>query len=437
MKPKLLRGAPALAYVALAVADATLAGKEGTTSRRLRFLTKPALMPTLAVAMHQATPGDPLVRRGVSTAQAFSWGGDVALLGTSEKAFLGGVGSFLAAHLAYIATFTARRDRAGLAQHRGPRTAAALWLATAPVMSAAAWRKDRDLAAPVAVYSTALATMFATATVLDPALSRRGRRAVAAGAALFLTSDTLLATQKFLLPADNPSARGSGDGDVHRRSGAHRRGRIVPLSPSIGVVATPSGRRTWSPGTAMASVSMATARPARRPPWPGSIEATCKDGSGHVTRPRTRNRHGSKLVESEVVRAGDLDDLPAQALVDDCLEHHLGYVADSDEVDRVLTATEHERAPQPAGGVAEDLEMQLRERGRPDDGPRHARCPEGRLSGRLHPEERDGMIRAGVEDRGEHHVGTGSLGRVDQVPVAVAVDGGRTHPARSRQALHG
>ena len=103
MKPALKRVAPALAYVALAVADATLAGREGTTARRLRFVTKPALMPTLSVAMHQAKPGDPLVRAGVTTAQAFSWGGDVALLGSSEKAFLGGVGSFFGAHLAYIA----------------------------------------------------------------------------------------------------------------------------------------------------------------------------------------------------------------------------------------------------------------------------------------------------------------------------------------------
>ncbi len=186
------------------MADATLAGREGTTARRLRFVTKPALMPTLSVAMHQAKPGDPLVRAGVTTAQAFSWGGDVALLGSSEKAFLGGVGSFFGAHLAYIATFAARRDRARTSEHRGPKAAMLLWLTTAPVMSAAAWRQDRDLAGPVAAYSTALAAMFATATLLDPRLSRRGRRAVAAGAALFLTSDTLLGAQKFLLPEENP-----------------------------------------------------------------------------------------------------------------------------------------------------------------------------------------------------------------------------------------
>src|SRR4051794_21990077 len=136
----------------------------------MRYLTKPALMPTLSVAMHRAKPGDALVRRGVTAAQVFSWGGDVALLGSSEKAFLGGVGSFLGAHLAYIATFTARRDRDRdrARPHRGPKIAAALWLTTAPVMAIAAWRKERELAGPVAAYSTALAAMFATATLLDP-----------------------------------------------------------------------------------------------------------------------------------------------------------------------------------------------------------------------------------------------------------------------------
>src|SRR3978361_317816 len=111
MSSQLKRALPVVAYVALSATDALLAGREGTTARRLRFLTKPALMPTLTIAMHRAEPRDALVRRGVTAAQAFSWGGDVALLANGETAFLGGVGSFLGAHLAYIGTFTARRGR--------------------------------------------------------------------------------------------------------------------------------------------------------------------------------------------------------------------------------------------------------------------------------------------------------------------------------------
>jgi uncharacterized membrane protein YhhN len=201
---RLDRTIPVIAYAGLAVADATLAGREGTTARRLRFLTKPALMPTLSLAMHRSAPNDVLVRRGVMAAQSFSWGGDVALLGTGERAFLGGVGSFFVAHLAYIGTFASRRAHGETTKRRGPRLALAMWLSTAPVMSIAAWREDPDLAVPVAAYSAALAAMFASASTLDPRLSRRGRRAVAAGAALFMVSDTLLAAQKFLLREENP-----------------------------------------------------------------------------------------------------------------------------------------------------------------------------------------------------------------------------------------
>ena len=42
------------AYVALAATDAVLAGRPGKPARRLRYLTKPALMPVLATA-----PGRP------------------------------------------------------------------------------------------------------------------------------------------------------------------------------------------------------------------------------------------------------------------------------------------------------------------------------------------------------------------------------------------
>ena len=120
--PHLLkRSAFVTAYVALAAADAALAGRTGTTARRLRLLTKPALMPTLTAAMHQAEHSDGTVRRGVMAAQVLSWGGDVALLGSSERAFLGGLGSFFCAHLAYIATFGTALEHGGPTSTRAVR----------------------------------------------------------------------------------------------------------------------------------------------------------------------------------------------------------------------------------------------------------------------------------------------------------------------------
>ena len=94
------------AYVALAVADAVLAGRPGATARRLRYVTKPALMPVLATASRRAGGG-----RALTAAQALSWGGDVALLGQGPRAFQGGLGSFLGAHLAYVAGLAPKGDR--------------------------------------------------------------------------------------------------------------------------------------------------------------------------------------------------------------------------------------------------------------------------------------------------------------------------------------
>src|SRR4051794_3570447 len=108
----------AAGYVALAVCDSALAGLPGAKARRLRYLTKPALMPVLVAA----TPSH---RRDLTAAQLLSWGGDVALLGNSERAFLGGLGSFLAAHVAYGASFVTRRANSPDAIRPGTRGSAA------------------------------------------------------------------------------------------------------------------------------------------------------------------------------------------------------------------------------------------------------------------------------------------------------------------------
>jgi uncharacterized membrane protein YhhN len=189
----------AAGYVALAAADAALAGRPGVSARRLRFLTKPALMPLLAAASRRKAPA------GITAAQALSWGGDVALLGHSERAFLAGLGSFFGAHVAYVAVLAPRGQRVTAPPSTGVKAALALWLTTTPVMSLAARRKDRQLAIPVAAYSRVLAAMFAAAARLDPSLSRDGRRAVQTGAALFLLSDTILGLQEFVLGRKVPA----------------------------------------------------------------------------------------------------------------------------------------------------------------------------------------------------------------------------------------
>ena len=195
----------AAGYTALAAADTYLSSRDSKAARRLRFALKPALMPALGAAFREATEEEhTLVRKTTLAAQAFSWGGDVALLGTSEKAFLGGVGSFFAAHLSYIAGLLSVRGHAEEFDRTGLKAALALWLTTAPAMSYAAGRKDPELRVPVAAYATVLAAMFASSRMLDPALPRSARRTLQAGTTLFLVSDTILGVQEFLLKERDP-----------------------------------------------------------------------------------------------------------------------------------------------------------------------------------------------------------------------------------------
>ena len=196
------------AYVALAATDSLLAGRTGVKARRARLVTKPLLMPALATVTTLGTrtapaPPPALVARTLA-AQAFSWGGDLALLRKSQGAFLTGVGSFFAAHVAYLSAFGSARHPHVRLNDTGPKVAAASWVVTAPVMAFAAGRKDPALGVSVAAYSAALAAMFGASTVIDPELPLSARRRIALGTSLFLLSDSLLGAQEFLRRERSP-----------------------------------------------------------------------------------------------------------------------------------------------------------------------------------------------------------------------------------------
>ncbi len=201
--PRLRTALATAAYGALAVADSALAGRSDPAARRARYALKPALMPALGTAFLHATAARPAATRAdraaryaTVAAQGFSWGGDVALLAPGRTAFLGGVGSFFGAHVAYLAAFAASGVRP---DPRKAVTAAKLWAATAPAMAFAAGRKDPELRVPVGAYATVLATMFGASTMLDQRSRPAARAAVRTGTALFLASDFLLGTRMFVL----------------------------------------------------------------------------------------------------------------------------------------------------------------------------------------------------------------------------------------------
>lgn len=125
-------------------------------------------------------------------ALAFSAVGDGFLSVEGDTAFLAGLGSFLAAHLAYAALFL---DLGG-----GPGGAdvlpVGLIIAFAVIFGAALVRKAGPLAVPVTVYVLAIAVMGVMAVPLGGA--------VLAGALLFIASDAVLGSEKFLLAPNAP-----------------------------------------------------------------------------------------------------------------------------------------------------------------------------------------------------------------------------------------
>ncbi len=205
MNPKLA----AAAYVALAAADTTLATRTSRRARAARFVTKPLLMPALATAFVGATEGKGTLAKGTAAAQAFSWGGDVALLGKGDNAFLAGLSSFFAGHLGYVAAFASARDRSNPLDNPGVKAAGALLLTTGPVMAFAAGRKEPKLRLPVAAYAGVLSSMFATSTMLDKQLPQSARRTIVAGTGLFLASDTILGTREFIVKNDSAALDGA------------------------------------------------------------------------------------------------------------------------------------------------------------------------------------------------------------------------------------
>ncbi|KND90912.1 Lysoplasmalogenase [Tolypocladium ophioglossoides CBS 100239] len=124
--------------------------------------------------------------------------GDAFLAWPGEKAFLRGLGSFLAAHIFYIALFARLGSGVGLILSETWRQAlATTMLALALVMGfVLVPRVGSALRLPIVVYSSViLAMVLAVLTVQN--------HQVVLGAVLFALSDSILATDEFVVSADS------------------------------------------------------------------------------------------------------------------------------------------------------------------------------------------------------------------------------------------
>ncbi|MET3583123.1 putative membrane protein YhhN [Mesorhizobium robiniae] len=154
---------------------------------------------TLAVAMLAvlaSLEGGPWL---LVAALALSAIGDAFLSCDGEKAFLGGLTSFLLAHGLYVALFLRSGGGIGLLSAEPWRAAiAVVMIVFALAMVFALWRRvGPALRLPVSVYIAAILAMGISALTLSNFW-------VIGGAVLFMASDGLLAAEKFLAPAISP-----------------------------------------------------------------------------------------------------------------------------------------------------------------------------------------------------------------------------------------
>jgi len=147
-----------------------------------RTVAKTMAVGALAVLAWHA--GGPIL---LVLALALSAAGDAFLAHEGDAAFLGGLGSFLLAHIAYAVLFFG----AGAGQAAAPVPGLAAVIVFALVMGTLMVRNAGPLALPVAVYVLAIAVMGLGGVTLGGL--------VLLGAVLFMASDAILGSEKFLM----------------------------------------------------------------------------------------------------------------------------------------------------------------------------------------------------------------------------------------------
>jgi uncharacterized membrane protein YhhN len=160
--------------------------------RPIEFVAKPMTMSLLVLVAAVAgdVPGD--VRVALVMGALFGLGGDIALLGTGEAAFMGGLGSFAVGHVAYaVAALLLSFDLAWAL----PGVVFIVCLLgvrfTTQTVPGAQRRGGSVLAGAVVFYAAVISAMVIAAWAT-------GEWLAAVGAMLFAVSDWILGYQRFV-----------------------------------------------------------------------------------------------------------------------------------------------------------------------------------------------------------------------------------------------
>ncbi|HQR45478.1 MAG TPA: lysoplasmalogenase [Thermoanaerobaculia bacterium] len=185
------------ALTATAAASAALAirGHYGGPRRTLVYVFKPlTTLLLLAVALRPSEARGSRYAVAVALGLAFSLAGDVFLMLPKDR-FRAGLSSFLAAHLCYLAAFTAGT---GLLVRPFPAVA---FGAFGLLLLRSLWPGvPARLRVPVALYVAVLLAMAVQAAGRAADLREASSLLAGAGAALFVVSDALLAWDRFRTP---------------------------------------------------------------------------------------------------------------------------------------------------------------------------------------------------------------------------------------------
>lgn len=147
----------------------------------------------LALAVASTSAHGPRYQWAVVLGLACSLAGDVLLMLPRDR-FIAGLGSFLVAHLAYLAAFST-----DVPLGTAPALVIPLVAVSLPLIWIL-WPGLGTLRAPVLLYTTAILAMVWQAGARAWMLPTLGAALAAAGAVLFMTSDAILAVNRFHRP---------------------------------------------------------------------------------------------------------------------------------------------------------------------------------------------------------------------------------------------
>lgn len=156
----------------------------------LTYFTKPLLMPVLGLYLLSNHRGEINTIQKLLLALGFSMLGDILLMfsGLSELYFLGGLGSFLMAHVFYIAFF--RNNIRNRNLNKALLACLSIYLVGFLYLLKTGLNGILLLAVPI--YALVLAWMVYSAVQFGTQYNKTIKQSVAIGAVLFLISDSLI-----------------------------------------------------------------------------------------------------------------------------------------------------------------------------------------------------------------------------------------------------